>query len=132
MTSFRYWVLAGALALMTPGCIIVDDDEDDTGALTVTWTIQGIDEPSDCAFFGFDRLELAVFDFFDDHVVTTYGYCEDFVVSLDLPEGFYSADATLLDSSNRAATTTQVIDDIDVYEGEELIIPIDFPSRSFR
>lgn len=126
--NFKYWVLAAALAL--PGCIIVDHD-DGPGTLTVSWTIDGLDDPADCDFYGIDRLELSVYDVFDDAVLTSYPYCEDFAVSVSLPEGFYSADVTLVDRLNQAVTTTQTLDSLDVFEDEELIVPVDFPARSF-
>ena len=131
MKSFRGWMSFAALAFALPGCLIVDDDSGTPGTLTVGWTIQGSDEPSDCAFFGMDRLELTVYDVFDDAVVTSYALCEDFELSIGLPEGFYSADATLIDERDRSVTRTQLIDDIDVFEDEELFISIDFPARSF-
>jgi hypothetical protein len=132
MTSFKYWVLSAALACALPGCLIVDDDDDDPGTMTLGWTVEGLQEPSDCAFYGIDRLELTVYDFFDDAVVTSYALCEEFELSIRLPEGYYSADATLIDGLDRAVTRTQLIDSIDIVEDEELFIPIDFPARSFR
>ena len=132
MTSLKYWVVSAALACALPGCLIVDDDSDDPGAMTLAWTVEGLQEPSDCAFYGIDRLELTVYDIFDDAVVTSYALCEEFELSIRLPEGYYSADATLIDGLDRAVTRTQLIDDIDIIEDEELFIPIDFPARSFR
>jgi hypothetical protein len=130
--SFKYCVLSAALAFALPGCLIVDEDPDDSGTLTLAWTVDGAVEPSDCAFYGIDRLELTVYDYFDDPVVTSYALCEEFELSIQLPDGFYSADATLIDSLDRAVTRTQVVDDIDVIEDEELYIPIDFSGRTFR
>jgi hypothetical protein len=132
MTSFKSWIIAGALALACPGCIIVDDDDEDLGILTVVWTIDGVADPADCAFYGFDRFELAVYDIFDDPVVTSTSFCEDLELSISLPEGSYSADATLIDRFDRAATTTQLIDAIDIIEDDELVTFVDFPARSFR
>lgn len=132
MTSFKYCVLSAALALSLPGCLIVDDDGEDPGTLTLGWTVEGLQEPADCAFYGIDRLELTVYDLFEDPVVTSYALCEDFELSIGLPEGFYSADATLIDGLDRAVTRTQLVDSIDIFENEELYIPIDFPARAFR
>jgi hypothetical protein len=133
MTSFQNWILSAALAFALPGCLIVDDElDDDPGTLTLAWTVDGAVEPSDCAFYGIDRLELTVYDIFDDPLVTTDALCEQFELSLGLPEGFYSADATLIDDLDRSVTRTQVIDDIDIIRDEELYIPIDFSDRAFR
>lgn len=127
---FRTLALAAALAL--PGCVIIDADRDDPGTLTVVWTIEGFQEPSDCAFYGVDRLELALYDIFDDPVVTRYPLCESFEISVRLPEGRFSADLTLVDSRNLALTDTQVVDGIDVESDEERVLAVDFPARSFR
>ncbi|HWO09696.1 MAG TPA: hypothetical protein VNN80_09465 [Polyangiaceae bacterium] len=132
MTSFQSWVLSAALVFALPGCLIVDDDiDDDPGTLTLAWSVDGAVEPADCAFYGIDRLELTVYDIFDDPLVTSYALCEEFELSIRLPEGYYSADATLIDSFDRSVTRTQVIDDIDIIEDEELYIPVDFPPRFF-
>src|SRR4051812_20031320 len=132
MKSFQYWALSAVMACALPGCIVVDDDDDAPGTLTVAWTVDGSLEPGDCAFYGMDRLELTVYDVFDDPVVTSSAPCEEFEISLGLPEDFYTADATLIDSRGRSVTKTQIIDDIDIVEDQELFIPIDFPASSFR
>jgi hypothetical protein len=130
MTSFQILALSAALAL--PACVIVDDGDDDAGLLSVEWTLDGLREPLDCDFFGADRLELSVYDIFDDLVVTQYAFCEDFGTSMGLEEGFYSVDATFVDSANRPVSVTQILDDVDVFEDEELIVSIDFRVRDFR
>lgn len=132
MTSFEHWVLSAALVCALPGCLIIDESDDDPGTMTVAWTVEGLQDPLDCAFYGIDRLELTVYDVFDDPIVTSYALCEEFELSIRLPEGYYSADATLIDGFDRSVTRTQLIDAIDIVEDEELFIPIDFSARSFR
>jgi hypothetical protein len=132
MTNFRFWVVSAALAFGLSGCVIVDDDVlDDTGTLTLAWTIEGAAESADCAFFGVDELEITVYDFFEDPVVTSYAPCEEFELTLRLPEGLYSADVTLIDRRDRAVTRTQGLDDIDIIEDSDLFVPIEFSDRSF-
>lgn len=130
-STLKTWFLSAALALSAPGCIIVEDGDDDIGTLTVRWSIIDDVDPRDCLATGSDRLELAVFDLFDDHVTTLYPDCDAFEVTLALEEGFYTAEATLVDRFNASVTTTQIIDDIDVVEDTDLEIFIDFPARSF-
>ena len=55
--------------------------------------------------------------------------CEAFVLSQQLPVDAYSADATLVDPSDFAVSYTQVLVDLIITDGTELIVPIDFPAR---
>jgi hypothetical protein len=123
--------LALSALLSLPGCLIVADDDDPpplVGTLTVEWTIDGRQDPLDCIDFGVDRLELVISGPED---VEIEPLCEDFVTSIDLYEGRYVADATLVDSFDRAATLTEPIDAIDVIDGTELEVTVDFPLGSF-
>ena len=49
----------------------------------------------------------------------------------ELEDGAYGLDATLLDRSGRAVTTTLELE-VDVFEGEETFVDIDFPLDSLR
>jgi hypothetical protein len=122
--------LLGSISLS--GCVVVaDDDDPPLGTLTVEWTIEGLTDPADCAAFGVDRLELRLYVDVDRFVEEVEPLCESFAVSLDLVEGRYFADATLVDSFDRSATVSEPIDDILVVEGTELVVSLDFPFDSF-
>ena len=134
----KNWNALGLLgaALLLPGCIFVDDDNDDgyyvpTGALTVEWTIAGDTDPVDCAAFDVDRFELVIYDETDEVVDVVDPPCEAFGVTVDLLEGFYSADATLVDGFDRSATVTEPINSIRIVADSELVIPVDYPPGSF-
>jgi hypothetical protein len=120
---------------LATGCLFVDDDDDDSppavGTLTVNWTIDGQTYPEDCAAFGVDRMELVLYEGGDYVVDEVEPLCEAFSVSVDLLDGIYYGDATLVDSFDRAATVTLPIDDIDIIGGTELVIPVDFSFDSF-
>jgi hypothetical protein len=128
---------AGALALSLSGCFISSDSDDGavivlpaSGALTVTWSIDMSQDPGVCSFYGADAFELVVYDDFDRLAAETIAPCERFSVTLDLPDGFYSADATMIDFADRPVTTTRTVHDIDVRAGSELVIDVDFPLGS--
>lgn len=124
--------IAVALALTAQGCFFVaDDDGPRIGTLTAEWSIDGYIEPSDCDFYRVDLFELVVYDGADRYYAEATAPCDAFNVSIDLPDGIYSADATLIDYSDRPATITLVIDQLDVRGGTELIVPIDFRPSSF-
>lgn len=115
------------------GCIFVDDDDDDgapIGTLEVLWTIDGRTDPLDCLDFGADRLELRIYDGID-LVDEIEPFCEDFGVSIDMIDGVYDGDATLVDTRDGAVTLTEPLDAIDILAGTTLTIDIDFPIDSF-
>lgn len=117
-----------------PGCLVVDDNDDDAapvGTLEVLWTIDGATDPLDCLDFGVDRLELQIYD--GGRLVDEFEpICEDFGVSIDLFDGIYDGTATLIDSFDNPATSTEPLEAIDIISGTTLTIDIDFPIDSFR
>lgn len=134
MKDWKSRLLVCGLAFGLPGCVFVDDEDSPpplVGTVTVDWSIAGFQDPRDCGDFGADSLELVIYDGPGVVVDEVYPYCEDFVVSVDLFEGDYFADATLLDRFGDPVTTTEEIDDIVIIDGTELEIPIDFPPGSF-
>lgn len=128
-TSYARLALC-ATAVQLPACIIVAGDDHGLGTLTVEWTVQGLREPSDCAAFGVDRLELALFTPSGRLVDEIEPFCESFGVSLDLVEGLYFGDATLVDSFDDPVTFTQPLS-LEILEATELAVSIDFPFASF-
>jgi hypothetical protein len=119
------------LGLM-PGCIFVDDDDDDApiGTLEVLWTIDGATDSFDCVDFGVDRLELQIFE--GSALVDEFEpFCEDFGMSIEMVDGIYDGTATLVDSFDRPATVPEPLDAIDIRAGTTLTIEVDFPISSF-
>lgn len=123
-------VIAG---LPMSGCFIVSDAAPAPllGTLSVEWTIEGGRDPLDCVDLGADRLELVIFDVRGVFVDELEPFCESFGVSLELYEGRYFADATLVDSFDRAATVTEPLDALDVLAGTDLVVSVDFGLESF-
>ena len=103
-----------------------------TGTLSLDWTIDGHTDQLDCADFNADRLELVIYDERDGSIVDkSEPYCESFGTTVELPNGHYYADATLVDQFDASATLTEPIDDIVIIGGTDLNIGIDFPLDSF-
>jgi hypothetical protein len=128
-----------ALAFSAMGCRveIEDDDgydygwaEDDWGTLTVEWSVDDSFDRDACADFGADYMELIVYDRRGRTETEVEASCDDFDVTIDLPSGSYSLDATLIDRRDRAVTTTLALDDVRVYEDDETLLPLDFPADS--
>lgn len=121
------------LCLGLSGCLFVDDDDDDVapvGTLTVRWTIDGFRDPLDCFDFEADRLELRLYEG-GSLIDEVSPICEDFSTTIELFDGIYDADATLVDSFDRAVTLTEPLDYIDIIAGTDLVIDVDFPIGSF-
>jgi len=135
--SLKKWgasLVALGAALQLSGCFVVADDDPGplpVGTLTVDWTIDGQRSSRDCADFGVDRLELVIYDESGAKVDELEPFCESFAVSVDLVEGSYFADVTLVDSADRSATLTKTLEAIDIIDGTELDIAVDFPVDSF-
>jgi hypothetical protein len=127
MTPIRFGLLA--LLSMT-GCVVHTDGAHE-GAVTLTWTIDGVDDPAECRQGDVDlfvvHIETSDGDFGSDYDAL----CEDFAVTIELPSGDYHADAVLVDSRGREVTTAIATDDFAVYPGEEEVIDLDFPADSF-
>lgn len=138
----KNWTLKSLAPLGVLGCLtlsgcffVADDDTDDgpapVGSLTVTWSIDGIQDPDDCVDLGVDRMELRIYTLRGDLVDEVEPYCEDFSVTVDMVEGRYDAEATLVDSFDAAATLTEPIDAIDIIADSDLQVDVDFPIESF-
>jgi hypothetical protein len=135
--SMKTWALCATslvALLQLPGCLFVDDNDRrpaPIGTLTVQWSIDGTHNPLDCADLNVDRLEISIYSLDGRLVDEVEPYCESFAVSIDLVDGLYTADVTLVDSFDNAATFTETLDDIDIIAGTDLAIDVDFPIDSF-
>jgi hypothetical protein len=125
-------LLGSGLMASQPGCLVVEErDPVPLATLTVEWTIDGRLAPVDCYDFAADQLELIVYDDFDRFVLETQPRCDDFGVSVDLREGLYTAEVTLVDVWDRPATLTEPIEDVVIVEGTNLVVDVDFPLGAF-
>jgi hypothetical protein len=139
MTKFVQWPIIGALAVLAigvSGCADNDDEAPivvvprDFGSLTVEWSIFGGLDPLACADIGSDRFELLVYDDFGVFFSEAEAPCEAFGLTVDLPAGRFSADATLVDTLDRAVSTTATLDALDIIVDTDLVVSVDFPAGS--
>jgi hypothetical protein len=101
-----------------------------SGTLTVTWLVVGTSDRALCAAWGARAVELAIFDSAGTAVTTVNAPCSDFSVRLSLPEGRYSADATLIGPRSNPISTTRRLNRIDIIAGTDLAIDLNFPRES--
>jgi hypothetical protein len=131
--DWKTCLIALAACTAASGCVVEhhDDSGPGLGTVTVNWTISGADDSLVCSDFGADRLDLVIYDYRGAVVDEVEPFCESFSTSVDLLEGDYYADATLVDSFDASVTITEPIDAIDIIAGTDLAIGIDFPADSF-
>jgi hypothetical protein len=131
-TALHRWLVPWMVAAAAPACVLEIEDGDDavygygSGILTAEWTVDGWTDSEACYDFGARDFEFIVYGRRSFDTVVT-ARCDEFVLSIDVPEGRFSIDATLIDRYGDPVTTTLALDDVDVYDGEEVVIPIDFP-----
>jgi hypothetical protein len=125
------------LGLVSPACF-VESSEPDTvvvssgdGVLTVTWTVDGTSNPSECAFQGADSIDIIVTTPSGAQMTEVSDACEAAATSIDLPPGTYDADAVLLDSAGHTITTAVDLGRFTIYGDDELVVDADFPEDSF-
>jgi hypothetical protein len=131
-------VVGLALAALGAGCsgsgaVTVQEEPPPavaTGTVTVMWTVLGAASPDACDAVGASQLEFAVFDSSGFVAVDAFADCADFAMTVELPEGRYSADVTLVDDFDNAVSTTLTLEDLDVIMGTDVMSDIDFPSSS--
>src|SRR5262249_19320939 len=102
-----------------------------TGSLTLRWHISGADDPAACSAYDATTLQLVIYDANGTEVTTVAAPCESFSTTVTLPEGTYSADATLVDPSGGSRTVTKPLLAIEIVAGTDLAIDLDFPAGSF-
>lgn len=110
------------------GPVIVNPDF--AGTLTLTWTVDGSDDPAACVAFAAYDLEIVAYDDQGNAFFRTLAPCEDFAVTISLGEGFYSIDATLLDPGGNSVSTTLPLEGVEIVRDTDLVIDIDFPVSS--
>jgi hypothetical protein len=115
------------------GCIVAADHPGYGGGatLTVDWTVDGTTDPAQCRQGDAASFDLIVETRAGDLVGEFEGNCEDFETSVDLPPGRYQASAVMLDSRGDDRTTQVDLEPFTLYGGDELILDVDFPARSF-
>jgi hypothetical protein len=120
-----------ASACLVAGCFVESGPraEPAWGSLLVLSSIDGSTRGSDCDRVGAVDLEVAVYDG-STPVTTVTAYCDDFEVVVDLPEGTYDADVTLIDARSRAVSTTARIGALRILAASDLSVEVDFPWAS--
>jgi hypothetical protein len=101
------------------------------GTAQIDWTINGTNDPNQCAQSAATSLSTTVFDSSGAFVGEFRQACEAFIIGITLAPGTYSAQASLLDAAGNARTTEVPIAPFTIFGNDVLRIPIDFPASSF-
>ncbi len=103
---------------------------DDTGSLTIDFTVDGREDGAVCRELGVAAADVQIIDGFGDLVTDVEIDCEDFSGSIDLPQADYRAEVTLVDGDDNALSTTAVVRGLAVIAGTDLETSVDFPASS--
>jgi hypothetical protein len=124
--------------LFVPACTVETDHHPrravpvvSDGALVVDWTVDGSTDPDECAQGDAASIDIIVETVEGDRVGEFEDACEAFETSIDLAPGDYVANAVLLDPDGRERTTLVDMEPFTILGGADLVIPVDFPARSF-
>jgi hypothetical protein len=97
------------------------------GSITVRWLVAGVTDPAACAAYGASGADVVVYDAGGQPFVEQTAPCSDFGLTVQLPEGTYSAEVTLLGANNAGVSPTQPLDQLRVIEGTDLAVDVNFP-----
>ena len=130
--------LLGALCLGLSGCVAEATTDSrpivvgsESGFLVVDWSISGVQDPAACRQSDAEVINIAV-ETSDGFFIGEFeDACEAFQTSIALAPDAYVADAVLLDSFGDARTTPVDIGFFEIFDDDELVVPVDFPSDSF-
>ncbi len=138
----RMFVLAGtalvvACTITTDPVPVVETSPEPTfpdstvGSLRIDWTIDGARDAVLCSQRGATAIEIAVTTEAGADAGSYQQSCASFATTIFLDPGTYTAFAVLIDPARQPLTTAAPIDAFAIATGEEVRIPIDFPSASF-
>jgi hypothetical protein len=125
-----------ALWLILPfclgGCVVeTSSPAPARGALIVDWAIGGVQDPDQCDLAHVEVIDIVVSRASGIRVDEYQQTCGAFLTRIELAPGFYYADAVLLDAAGNQRTTVIEFEPFEIFGGDELDIPIDFPASSF-
>jgi len=131
------WLVVSLTAFAGSGCFFESDDDlpppppPRTGTLVVEWTVDQTTDPEECDQGNASDISIALW--YSDGVFAGEFLqdCAAFATSIQLDRDSYYGNAVLLSPGGREQTTMAELGAFDIFGGDELIIPIDFPASSF-
>jgi hypothetical protein len=128
------------LACLLPACTVETTSPprhrvvpiDEEGSVTLDWTIDGVKNPDSCMQSAVASIDVTVRTDAGDFVGEYQEACGAFATQIALPPGRYVASAVLIDAVGADRTTAVDVDPFRVVGGTDLVVPIDFPARSFE
>lgn len=134
MKHFALLVFFGLIPVS--GCSVSSGEPDTvvvagSSTLTVTWTVDGTDDPRACAAEGADSIDVVVASPSGALVSEVVDDCQAGITHVSLPPGDYRADAALLDAAGHEITTRVALGPMTLYGNDDLVVDADFPSDSF-
>lgn len=130
-------IISCLAAFGASGCFFESDDDPPppppprTGTLVVEWTVDQTTDPEECDQGNASDISIALWygdgafagEFLQD--------CAAFATSIELDRDSYYGSAVLVSPGGREQTTMAELGAFEIFGGDELVIPIDFPASSF-
>jgi len=140
MTSVKKFsaVILSAALFPAGGCFFSSSDPDPPlaqnttvidGTLIVDWSISRTTDPAQCQQGGARTIDIIITGAGGGEFIQE---CGVFATSISLPPGVYGGTAVLLDDRGASRTTAVQLGSFEIFGGDKLTIPIDFPASSFR
>lgn len=134
------WVVIPAVcALGALGCSVAVEPIDvpvvvpaTTGTLTMRWLVAGTRDGAVCAHYGLEEVDVVVYDPSGRPFARDTAPCARFEMTMELPEGVFSADVDIRDRRGRRATTTKTLHALEIIRDTDLAVNLDFPLDSIR
>lgn len=113
-----------------PGCVIVTEDPDPTGTLTVNWTIDGTTHPLACDAHRVSYAQIVISAPDGEVEASLSPPCTAFATSVGLYAGWHRMAMTMMDAYGRPVSTT-VTASVDVWRNRTATLWAEFPATSF-
>ena len=133
-TLYACALIAGCLAC---GCAVSTEPDRrsvvvaDDGLLTLDWSVDGTTDPDECDQSDAESIDVLITTDRGTSMGNFVQYCDEFVMSIELPPGSYEGNAVLLDSRDQTRTTAVDLGYFEIFGNDELSISVDFPASSF-
>jgi hypothetical protein len=112
------------------GCAVEAVPAAPAGVLVVDWTVSGTKDPAECDASGARDIDVTVSSG-GAVVADVLSDCRNFSESITLGPGNYAVDAVMLDAGGNDRTTMLSLGPVTLFGGDQVVLPINFPTSSF-
>ena len=140
----KHWIrgaMASAAVVLAMGCTVNTTEPTGTtttttppasyGAASIRWSVAGSFDPAACSAHNVTTFDFRALDQATGAMTEATAPCSNFALTINLPPGQYTGNATLLGPDGRAKSTTLNLAPFSVGTGQTTSMDSDFPASSF-